>query len=96
MLWHPGGEQGGILTQEFEFGREGQGRAVGHKCVVSLILRVDIINHQSVEPKGSGGVQGKGQAGSPWGPPWRNMLLNAVPVLNAMLVPGPTSRSAPY
>ena len=92
----PRERQGGILTQEVECGREGQGIAVGHKCVVSLILRANIINRQSVEPKGSGGVQGKGQARSPWGPPRRNTCHNAIPVLNAMLVPGPKSRSAPY
>ena len=36
--------------QEVELGREGQGIAIRHKCVVSFILRVDIINHQLVTP----------------------------------------------
>lgn len=40
----------GLLTQEVEFGREGQGIAIGHEGIVALVLRSHVINHQLVEP----------------------------------------------
>lgn len=40
----------GLLTQEVEFGREGQGIAIGHESIVALVLGPHVINHQLVEP----------------------------------------------
>lgn len=58
------------LTHEMELGRQVAGKALGHKAVVSLVRRRDVVNGQFVDPAEKWWLRG---------PPWATHPPAALP-----------------